>query len=245
MNPVSTVQNLYHFFAGVLASLSSSLPDPVWLKVLVIAVLTWGWEEPISLGTALMVASDDLGFWPAFAALTLGFTTGDCLYYMIGRFGKPFVSRTRWYRTSRIMRLVEHWFRNESFGTVFLARFTPGFRIPTFMAAGIFHVRFRKFFPVVFAAALTETIVLLLLASFFGEAVLDQFEEHKKLIGGCLFTAMLVFVAISAAVRIRRIRKGAAQLDDAVNEDIQPADVWRKTRIGHMVTPILDKISKP
>lgn len=241
MHPVSTLQNLYHFFAGVLASLSSGLPDPMWLKIVVIAVLTWGWEEPITLGTALMVASGDLGFWPAFAALAIGFSTGDSLLYLIGRFGKPFVSRTRWYRNSQTVRLVESWFRHESFGTVFLARFTPGFRLPTYMAAGIFHVRFRRFFPVVLAAGLTETLLLLLLAKLFGEAVLDQFEEHKKLAGGCLFAAMLVFVAISTAVRIRRFRRGADRPFAAGAGDVEPTDLWRSTRLGRLLLRIFGK----
>lgn len=245
MNPVSTVQNLYHFFAGVLSSLSSSLPDPTWLKVVVIAVLTWGWEEPISLGTALMVASGDLGFWPAFAAMAIGFPTGDSLLYLIGRFGKPFVSRTRWYQHSQTMRLVEGWFRHESYGAVFAARFTPGFRLPTYIAAGIFHVRFRRFFPVVFVAGLLETTLLLMVAKVFGETVLDQCAEHKKLIGGCLFAAMLVFVVLSAVLRIRKLRREGMQESPPEQQDLQPADVWHASKFGRFIDTFWNWITKP
>lgn len=245
MNPVTILQNLYHFFSGVLTSLSSGLPDPVWLKVVVIAVLTWGWEEPISLGAALMVASGDLGFWPAFAALSVGFTTGDSLLYLIGRFGKPLVARSRWYRESRAMRMAERWFREESFGTVFLTRFTPGFRFPTYVAAGIFHLPYRRFLPVVAAAGLTETIVLLLLAKLFGETVLDSFVEHKKLIGGCLFAAMLVFVSLSAILRYRRLRRELNTEGVGLNpEDAAPADVWRETKAGHAISFLWDKVQE-
>jgi membrane protein DedA with SNARE-associated domain len=245
MNVVSILHDLYLFFSGVLSSLSSGLPDPVWQKMLVIAVLTWGWEEPISLGAALMVASGDLGFWPAFGALAVGFPTGDSLLYLIGRFGKPLVARTRWYRESRAMRMAERWFREESFGTLFLTRFTPGFRFPTYVAAGIFHLPYRRFLSVVAVAGLVETTALLLLAKLFGETVLDSFVEHKKLIGGCLFTAMLVFVSLSAILRYRKFRRELAAGGEGLNpEDAAPTDVWRKTKTGHALSFLWDKVQE-
>ena len=204
---VAPVHQLLAFLAGVLSSLSSSLPDPVWLKVLVIAVLTWGWEEPVTVGAALMVASGDLGFWPAFAALSLGLPTGDCLLYSLGRFGKRFVEGSRWYRGSAAVRNAGRWFDRNVIGAVFLARFTPGLRFPTFVAAGMLHVRFARFLPGAVLAGLAEATVLLLLATLFGEAVLDQFQEHKRLIGGVLFAAMLVAMALSSLLRLRRARR--------------------------------------
>lgn len=207
---VSLIHRLLAFLAGVLSSLSSSLPEPVALKVLVIAVLSWGWEEPVTFGSALMVASGDLGFWPAFAALSLGLPTGDCLLYALGRFGKRFVEGSRWYRRSAAVRNAGCWFDRNVIGAVFLARFTPGLRFPTYVAAGMLHVRFARFLPGAVLAGVAEASALLLLATLFGETVLDQFQEHKKLIGGTLFAVLLVAMAISLALRLRRARRNVA-----------------------------------
>ena len=209
MTIVSLVQHFVAFLAGVLSSLSSSLPDPVWLKVLVISLLTWGWEEPVTIGCALMVASGDLGFWPAFAALAIGFPTGDSMLYTLGRFGKRFVENTRWYRRSATVRDSGKWFNRNVFYAVFVARFTPGLRFPTFVGAGMLHVRFTRFLASAVVAGLAETTLLLLLAKLFGEAVLEQFTEHKKLIGGALFTFFLVLIVLSSLRRIHRTRANA------------------------------------
>ena len=209
MTIVELIHNFVAFLAGVLTSLSSSLPDPAWLKVLVIAVLTWGWEEPISVGSALMVAAGNLPFWLVFTALAIGFPSGDCMLYLLGRFGKQFVENTRWYRTSEAVRHSSRWFDRNVFGAVFIARFTPGLRFPTYVAAGMLHVRFLRFLPGVLLAGLAETTVLLLLATLFGETVLDQFQEHKKLIGGALFAFFVVVMLVSSLLRIHKARKSA------------------------------------
>ncbi len=209
MTIVALVQHFVSFLAGVLSSLSSSLPDPVGLKILVIALLTWGWEEPVSIGCALMVASGDLGFWPAFAALAIGFPTGDSMLYLLGRFGKRFVENSRWYRRSATVRESGKWFNRNIFTAVLVARFTPGLRFPTFVGAGMLHVRFSRFLPSAILAGLAETTLLLLLAALFGETVLEEFKKHKKLIGGALFTFFLIIMVISALRRIHRVRVNA------------------------------------
>jgi len=145
MTFVELIRQFVAFLTGMLTSLSSSLPDPAWLKVLVIAVLTWGWEEPVSVGSAIMVASGNLPFWLVFAALAIGFPTGDSLLYLLGRFGKQFVENSRWYRHSEAVRDSSRWFNRNVIGAVFVARFTPGLRFPTFVAAGMLHVPFHRF----------------------------------------------------------------------------------------------------
>lgn len=210
MTIMELIRHFVTFLAGMLTSLSSSLPDPAWMKVLVIALLTWGWEEPISVGSALMVAAGDLPFWLVFAALAIGFPTGDCMLYLLGRCGKQFVEHTRWYQRSDAVRQSSLWFDRNVIGAVFLARFTPGLRFPTYVAAGMLHVRFLRFLPGAILAGLAETTVLLLLATLFGETVLDQFQEHKKLIGGALFTLFLVVMLVSLVRRIHKARKAAS-----------------------------------
>lgn len=209
MTFVELIRQFVAFLTGMLTSLSSSLPDPAWLKVLVIAVLTWGWEEPVSVGSAIMVASGNLPFWLVFAALAIGFPTGDSLLYLLGRFGKQFVENSRWYRRSEAVRDSSRWFNRNVIGAVFVARFTPGLRFPTFVAAGMLHVPFHRFLPGVILAGLAETTVLLLLATLFGETVLDQFKEHKKLIGGALFTFFLAVILIRSLFRLYRARRKA------------------------------------
>ncbi|MEM8932340.1 MAG: alpha/beta fold hydrolase [Acidobacteriota bacterium] len=181
------------------------LPEAVGPTLLVfmflLAVSTFGSEDLTCIAAGLLVARGSLGFTPAVVACALGIFVGDLGLYFMGRLGRPFLHRAplRWVTRPASLRRSERWFEQRGARVIFLSRFMPGMRVPTYVAAGILGMPVWRFSIYLFVPVALWTPLLVGLARVLGERVLAAFEifESYALVG---FLGLLVTVWIVAAL---------------------------------------------
>jgi len=136
-----------------------------------------------------------LGFLPGVLACVAGIFFGDLSLYFAGRLlGRPIV---RWKPLRGILSeqkldLASNWLAERGASVVILSRFTPGLRLPTYVAAGVLRTRFWTFSLYFLLAAALWTPLLV-----GGSAVLGRSLPHLAYAGPALFLA---------AVAARRLR---------------------------------------
>ncbi len=139
-----------------------------------IAGATFLSEDLACIGTGLLIAAGRLGFVPGVLACLLGIYAGDLLLYFAGRLvGLPLV---RWRPFGRVLTEAKldrasAWLSARGAGVVIASRFTPGLRLPTYVAAGLLKTRFWTFAGYFLLAALVWTPLLVGAAAVFGDRV--------------------------------------------------------------------------
>ncbi|MFT5144272.1 MAG: membrane protein DedA with SNARE-associated domain/pimeloyl-ACP methyl ester carboxylesterase [Rhodothermales bacterium] len=186
---------------------ASSVPPPSGLTVAIlmflVAAATMASEDLASIGSGLMAAQGTLTFVQAFLAALVGIVVGDMSLYLAGRWlGRPLVERApfRWFVSSEKLAVGEKWFDERGIRAVLLARFVPGTRLPTYVAAGVLRAPFFKFFGYFLVAALLWTPAIVGASMLLGRRVLlyyDVFEQYAVWVVAGL--AIFLFVAFRIA----------------------------------------------
>lgn len=141
-------------------------------QLLVIALATFLSEDLTCIGTGALIASGKIQFIPGVLACIAGILVGDLLLYFAGRlFGRPIV---RWRPIRRLltdekMDRASQWLSNRGAGVIILSRFTPGLRLPTYIAAGLLKTRFWTFALYFLLAAVIWTPAMVGAAALFGK----------------------------------------------------------------------------
>ena len=113
-----------------------------------LAVATFVSEDLACIAAGLLVADGRLGMFPATVACFVGIFVGDMLLYIAGRaFGRPALARRplAWFVKETAVERASRWFERRGIAVIFLSRFTPGLRLPTYVAAGVLRTRFATF----------------------------------------------------------------------------------------------------
>jgi membrane-associated protein len=105
-------------------------------------------EEPVLLAGGVFVASGVLDPWLMFLATFLGVTVSDILLFWLGR-GLAMrlttsVALIRWFPRRRLVH-GEVFFARHGSMAIFLVRFIPGLRAPTFLLAGTMRMGLGRF----------------------------------------------------------------------------------------------------
>ncbi|MBI5445785.1 MAG: VTT domain-containing protein, partial [Deltaproteobacteria bacterium] len=153
------------------AALISSLAGLPLAQGLLVAVLTLVLEDPVTIGSGLLVASGRLGHWVAFAGLSAGIAVGDTGLYLLGRLARGPVGQWRFLRQAQAAGAGE-WLEQNVAATVLVSRFVPGMRLPTYLGAGLLRVPAWKFLAAAVAASLLWTTSLLGLTIGVGRVAL-------------------------------------------------------------------------
>ena len=168
--------------------------------VTLIILATFVSEDLTCISTGLMVSQGRLSFITGFFACFLGIYIGDLLLYLGGRFiGRPLVSVRpfSWVLREKDIDRSTRWFNNRGPIVVFISRFIPGTRFPTFVAAGLLRMSFWKFSAYFFLAGLIWTPVLLTFAMVAGEAIIPYFERYEDsalwLLIGLVLVILILF----------------------------------------------------
>ena len=168
------------------------------LALFLIALATLVSEDLTCIGTGLMVASGRIGFWPGTFACLIGIFLGDVLLYAAGRFlGRGAVRRAplRWVISPESIRRASAWFRSRGARVVFLSRFIPGLRLPSYFAAGVLRTRFLTFALYFFLAAAVWSPLLVGFASWVGEEARRSFGLLERFaLPAFLLLAALIFL---------------------------------------------------
>jgi len=141
------------------------------IELLTLALATLVSEDLACISAGLLVASGRLEFVPATLACAIGIYAGDLLLYAIGRAaGGPVVDRLR-RRWEEPIRRGTQWFERHGAAAVFLARFVPGTRLPTYLAAGALGMSAARFSLYFLAAVLVWTPLLVGSTAFLGRSL--------------------------------------------------------------------------
>jgi membrane protein DedA with SNARE-associated domain len=146
----------------------------VMSQFLLIALATFVSEDLTCIATGGLIAAGKIGFILGVLACVVGIYLGDLLLYFAGRLiGRP-VLRWRPFRrllTDQKLDRASQWLAQRGAGVVILSRFTPGLRLPTYVAAGLLKTRFWTFSLYFLLAAVLWTPVLVGAAALLGKSL--------------------------------------------------------------------------
>ena len=145
-----------------------------FVQAAAIIVGTFILEDAATVLAAMQVQAGDVSWQVALGALYVGIVLGDIGLYGLGRLGALF---------PRLRRLVpEHrqahgkrWLDGHVFRVVFISRFIPGARLPTYTACGFLGVSFRLFALAAILATSIWTSALFGLSLRVGHVLMQHF----------------------------------------------------------------------
>lgn len=195
------------------------MPDAELLYLMLsLAAATLVSEDLSCITAGLMVSQGRLSLLTASLACFLGILIGDMLLYFAGRYlGRPALKRRplRWFVQADAVDRASAWFRRRGLAVIFISRFTPGLRLPTYFAAGVLRTNPLNFLLYFSLACLLWAPSLVWVASRFGdsaETLLHQFEDNALwvLIGLALLIFSMTRIVVPLFTwRGRRLLAGA------------------------------------
>lgn len=188
-----------------LEQLSDNQAHPLVLAVL-ICLGTLLSEDLACITAGILAAKGWLPFPLAVGASSLGILSGDLGLYCLGWLSKRWKNRWRWLdrlvsdaRLQRGRRLFDR------FGTkwIFLSRFLPGSRLPSYLAAGAVGWPFPRFAIALAIAVLMWTPILVGFAFYSGQHALQFIERYQRwawpvllAVGALLFLLLKVVIPL-------------------------------------------------
>ena len=147
-----------------------------------------------------------LPLWEALLAMEAATLVGaSVLYLLAARAGRGVVYRYGRYMhlTTERLERAERWLQRHGSLAIVLGRLTPGLRIATVIACGVFGVPFWRFLPSLALGALLYILLYTLLGYFLGPTVLDVLEGIHLPLGllGSLIPLVLIIVWVARARR--------------------------------------------
>lgn len=146
---------------------------PALLAVcLLLALATFVSEDLACISAGLLVADGRLGLIAASGACFAGIFVGDMGLYLLGRLlGRPALGRRplSWVVSEDAVERASRWFERKGIAVIFLSRFTPGLRLPTYVAAGVLRTSITTFALFFLVAGALWTPALVGIAAVAGE----------------------------------------------------------------------------
>jgi len=165
-------------FIQTITDIIAGLAEQPVLQGTLAAICTFVLEDPTVVSCGLLVAAGKMNVMAALIGLSLGITIGDLGLYVIGRFFGPRVVQWKWVTQERLDAAKAKAEKNLLLA-VFVSRFLPGTRIPTFVAAGLLAASPVRFLAVALSASFVWTAVLLFLTVKIGEQILPLLGQFK------------------------------------------------------------------
>src|SRR5581483_1817313 len=136
-------------------------------QFLLIAAATFASEDLTCISTGVLIAAGKIGWITGVLACLVGIYVGDVLLYFAGRMiGRPILRR---FVAGQKLDRASQWLVERGATVVVFSRFTPGLRLPTYVAAGLLKTRFWTFSLYFLAAALLWTPALVGAAALLGK----------------------------------------------------------------------------
>jgi membrane protein DedA with SNARE-associated domain len=167
-----------------------------------IIVGTFILEDAATAGAALAVQSGAVSMPVALVSLYLGIVLGDIGLYGLG----ALAARVPW-----AMRLIppqrqdrgRAWLERHVFKVVFISRFLPGVRLPTYTACGFLGANFTKFVTAAVGATLIWTSALFAVSLRVGKLLLDYLGEWRW----AGFAAFVIVIVLAGRLAVRAQEK--------------------------------------
>ncbi len=155
----------------------------VVVLIFLLAVATLVSEDLTCIGAGLLVANGMLGFAAATFGAFSGIFLGDLGLFLLGRWiGRPALRRRplSWFVSEERVQQGSAWLRQRGPAVVFMSRFVPGTRLPTYVAAGALGMKLRVFAGYFLLAAILWTPILVGASVLMGEAAFELFETFER-----------------------------------------------------------------
>ncbi len=179
---------------------AAALPAPVLLASIAAATLVS--EDLACLATGLLVAAGVVGFGAGTAACLLGILAGDLALVLAGRWvGAAAIGRAplRYVVTAEDVRRGRDLLSRRGGAILLGARFVPGLRLPTYVAAGVCGMPLARFLGWFVLGAAAWTPLLVGAATLAGHGAIASFARWRG-VAAPLAAGVLLLAASAAAL---------------------------------------------
>ena len=163
-------------------------------------------SEDLTLLTAGALAGQgQISLTLAIAACFVGILVGDLLLFCAGRFfGRAVVRRAplRWLISETALNRGAKWLEGNGLAAVFLSRFTPGLRLPMYVAAGTLKIGFLKFAAFFALAAAIWTPILVGVTAWFSVGTIGAPKFTSGFWFGIFALVGAAFIALNFLLRL-------------------------------------------
>jgi len=180
---------------------------PALLGSIAIVLLSFVSEDAATISSALSIFGGPVS-WPlGFSACFAGIWLGDLGLYAVARtLGKP-ILQNHWvarFADSAAIESYQKKFNQRGSLALFVSRFVPGTRLPTYLAAGLLSMPVTRFALVTAFAAFVWIGGIFAIANLLGAHALLWFSLFQGKIGAIIFTAFLVGAALFLFRKLNR-----------------------------------------
>lgn len=154
-------------------------------------------EDAATAAAAMGVQGGHVAMPVALVALYLGIVLGDIGLYGLGRLASTFAWARRLIPEQR-QDSSRKWLERHVFKVVFISRFLPGARLPTYTACGFLGANFTQFTLAAVGATLIWTSALFAVSLRVGRLLTDYLGEWRW-VGIVIFVVVIVVVGRIAA----------------------------------------------
>lgn len=170
--------------------------------IMLLAAATLVTEDLTCIAAGVMAAQGRLDFALGASACFLGIFIGDLLLFLAGRWlGRAALKRApvRWFVSAAAVERSSEWFQHQGAKVIFVSRFLPGARLPTYFAAGALNTSFWKFALYFAIACAVWTPLLVGLSMVLGKELIQSAVFAGQ---GLLLKAIIAGVLIYALVKL-------------------------------------------
>lgn len=203
LTPPSASSALSMFSFSVAALMKSAAGKPL-LQAGAVVVGTFILEDAATVLAGMQVEDGSLDWRVALLALYIGIVAGDLGLYGLGRLASFWPWLVRWVRPDRAAR-GQSWLKGRVFRVVFVSRFVPGARLPTYTACGFLGAGIVRFAMAACCATVIWTTLLFGVSLRVGEFLMAHFGAWRWI--GALVFALLVIAVGRLAVGLQRERE--------------------------------------
>lgn len=139
------------------------------LVVLAVAAATLVLEDVATAGSALLAAEGIIPVPAAILGLFIGITVGDLGLFAIGRLARHWAWLQNRIGEERLEK-GRAWLAQRLLPAIFVARATPGLRVPTYISCGYFGIRLRAFAMIAVVAVGIWSVAAFSLVYVYGHA---------------------------------------------------------------------------
>ena len=157
-------------------------------------------EDAATILAAMDVQVQKVSLAVAIVSLYIGIVLGDLGLYGLGRLAAETPWARRWAPPARFGH-GRDWLRGHVISVVFVSRFLPGARLPTYTACGYFRVSFGRFAMAAIGATLIWTTLLFSVSLHLGRYLADHLGAWRWV--GMAGFALTIVVAGRLAARLQ------------------------------------------
>lgn len=152
--------------------------DKPFLFGFLIILTTFILEDLAITLSAVIAAQTEMMLFIPVSALFIGIILGDIGLYGLGYASNKVKFLHKWH-DKEVMQKVSHLMDKNLLYAVFISRFIPGMRLPTYVSIGLFEISFWRFLSVVMIAVSIWVTFVFTMFYCFGEAAHNIFGDYK------------------------------------------------------------------